>query len=263
MRPVVPASELGYWWPPAAGKAGDACGGEHGYACGGEYGNPYGDEYGNPYGDEYGNECCEGATSVTWWRTGKRRGRRGRQEDHLGERARQLSAEGDREGALHLWRELARRGDVEAAATLVVECSAEGLYDEALLWWRRAVEGGASVPAHDPGVRLRTMGREPSAEGWWRKAAEAEDDDASREHLGSALRARGRADEAEEWLLPGARRGHGGCARELAEVYRRRAEQAAGEQSRQAHAARAVNWAQRAAMAGDARARVLLLRMAR
>ncbi|MGP3921773.1 tetratricopeptide repeat protein [Streptomyces sp. 8N616] len=191
----------------------------------------------------------------------RRKRRQGRRENDLAEYARNLLDQGDRDGALRLWRELARTGDATAAAKLVIECATDGLYDEALIWWAKAVERGVDIPLHEPGARLHDMGRKPAAEGWWRKAAEARNDDISRERLGVALRERGRADEAEEWLRPGAERGHGGCARELAALYLERAEAASGERDKQAHAARARNWAQRAAVAGDARARVLLLQL--
>jgi tetratricopeptide (TPR) repeat protein len=190
-----------------------------------------------------------------------RRKRQGRRGDDLDERAQRMLGQGDRAGALRMWRELAREGDAGAAATLVIECAADGRYDEALLWRAKAVEQGMDIPAHEPGMRLTTMGRGPAAEGWWRKAAETENDNTSREYLGIALRERGRADEAEEWLRAGAERGHGGCARELAALYLLRSEEATGEQARRVYAARALNWAQRAAVAGDARARVLLLRL--
>ncbi|MFG2191022.1 tetratricopeptide repeat protein [Streptomyces sp. NPDC048639] len=192
-----------------------------------------------------------------------RRKLQGRREHDLNEDAKQMFNQGDREGALRLWRELATTGDGAAAANMVIECAADELYDEAFQWWGKAVERGMDIPVHEPGVRLRTMQRRPAAEGWWRKAAEVRNDDTSREHLGAALREQGRSDEAEEWLKPGAERGHGGCARELATLYMLRKEEATGDQVKRAHAARALNWAQRAAVAGDARARVLLLRLDR
>ncbi|MFI1966565.1 tetratricopeptide repeat protein [Streptomyces pathocidini] len=191
-----------------------------------------------------------------WWSK-----RSGRQGDDLGERAQRLFGQGEREAALGLWREAARGGDASAAARLVIECAADGKYDEALRWRATAAEGGVPIAAHEPGVRLRDSGRQSAAEGWWRRAAEAENDDISREHLGIALRERGRPDEAEEWLRAGAERGHGGCARELAALYVQRSKWAEGEQARQEHASRALNWAQRAAVSGDAKARVMLLKL--
>ncbi|MEV6317491.1 hypothetical protein [Streptomyces sp. NPDC051776] len=191
-----------------------------------------------------------------------RRKRQERRDHDLNEDAKQLFNRGDREGALRLWRELATAGDGTAAANMVIECAADELYDEALRWWGKAVERGMDIPVHEPGVRLRAMQRRSAAEGWWRTAAEARNDDTSREYLGAALREQGRPDEAEAWLRPGAERGHGGCARELATLYALRKEEATGE-ARRAHAERALNWAQRAAVAGDARARVLLLRLDR
>jgi hypothetical protein len=99
--------------------------------------------------------------------------------------AERLLEQGDRPGAIALWRALAMDGNADGVLNMVVECSADGRYDQALGWWRGAAERGIVIPPHEPGVRLHQQGphRHTAAEGWWKTAGEELDDALSREHL--------------------------------------------------------------------------------
>ncbi|MGW7353027.1 hypothetical protein [Streptomyces sp. NPDC054784] len=160
--------------------------------------------------------------------------------------------------AMAIWREMAEDGNNDATAGMVLALCCDGQYTEALLWWWRLKSLRAGLRAHGPGTQLRSEGRTEAAEGWWRMAARELQDDRCCEYLGIALRERGLDVEADEWLRQGAERGHGACARELAVLSFERAEKATDQAAHESHAAEAFTWMRAAAVAGDARARLIL-----